>query len=53
MDFDEEMTSTKSNVIELNTPLNNASFESTTSSQTSITDPRLKSKKQTSLPSLS
>jgi hypothetical protein len=53
MDLDEEVTPTKSNIIEVNTPLNNASVESTAGSQTSITDARLRSKKQTSLPSLS
>jgi ribosome assembly protein YihI (activator of Der GTPase) len=53
MDLDEEVTPTKSNIIEVNAPLNNANVESTAGSQTSITDPRLRSKKQTPLPSLS
>jgi hypothetical protein len=53
MDLDEEVTPTKSNIIEVNAPLNNANVESTAGSQTSITDPRLRSKKQKSLPSLS
>jgi hypothetical protein len=53
MDLDEEVTSTKSNIIEVNTPLNNANVDSTAGSQTSITDFRPRSKKQTTLPSLS
>jgi len=51
MDLDEDLTPAKSNIIEVNAPVNNAKAETKTGPQRS--DPRLRSKKQTPLPSIS